>query len=410
MLKEKNKKNTKWKCYTKTFRDTWIHLLDSDENLQISDGTIPGLFLRYRAKTETISFYLLCKTCVKQRCVFLGRYGDLNVKAAKDKANSIRREIALGRDPIQEQIDLINEQKAATGELIDVLFPEYMEKYAKLYKKPRTQDSNWGEYRLYLAPEFGQMHIGEMEEKHVLDAYAKWANKTSFSTANKALSLLSNFWDWCFSYKYVNKPVNPCKAVRKGTNEKYIPRVIDAGGYKKLFEYLDLGIANGSINHPRLFRALKVIALTGCRCSEITDLEIDEVSTYEKRLHLKDSKTGPRDVKLADAAVEELEKAIEETKHLNSKYVFPGLKNPKKPIENVRKAFEWALKQAGLPHMRIHDLRHSFITMGANMGENMNALRDAAGHARLSTTEHYTHLADEQTFNAVNHITKAICE
>jgi site-specific recombinase XerD len=44
------------------------------------------------------------------------------------------------------------------------------------------------------------------------------------------------------------------------------------------------------------------------------------------------------------------------------------------------------------------------------MGENMNALRDAAGHARLSTTEHYTHLADEQTFNAVNHITKAICE
>ena len=99
-----------------------------------------------------------------------------------------------------------------------------------------------------------------------------------------------------------------------------------------------------------------------------------------------------------------------ETKGLGSKYVFPGLKDPNKPIDNIRKAFEWALKQAELPHMRIHDLRHSFITMGANMGENMNALKDAAGHSRLATTEHYTHYASEQTFKAVNHITEAICE
>jgi len=400
----------KWKCYTKAFRDTWIRLLDSDQNLQISDGTIPGLILRYRPNTERVSFYLVCRTCVKQRCVYLGRYGDLNVKSVKEKATELRREIAMGRDPIQEQEELLKEQQKATGELIDVLFADYMEKYAKLYKKARTQEANFAQYRLYLAPEFKEMHIGELEEKHVMDAYVKWANKTSFSTANKALSLLSNFWDWCYLYKFVNKPVNPCKCVRKGSNEKYVPRVLDAEGYKKLFEWLDIGLTNGSANHPRLFRALKVIALTGCRCSEITDLEIEEVSIVEKKLHLKDSKTGARDVKLADAAIKEIQAELEETKDLNSKYVFPGLKDKNKPIDNVRKAFEWALKQAGLPHMRIHDLRHSFITMGANMGENMNALKDAAGHSRLSTTEHYTHLADAQTFDAINHITEAICE
>ena len=202
MLKEK-KKSVTWKCYTKPFRDTWIHTLTSDENLQISDGTIPGLFLRYHAKTKVVSFYVLCKTYIKQRCVCLGRYGDLNVKSVKEKATTLRREVAMGRDPIQEQLDIVKEQQKATGELIDILFQEYMEKYAKLYKKARTQDSNWGQYRLYLAPEFGHMHIGEVEENHVLDAYVKWANKTSFSTANKALSLLSRYSE--LSYKRENE-------------------------------------------------------------------------------------------------------------------------------------------------------------------------------------------------------------
>jgi integrase len=400
----------KWKCYTKQFRDPWIRTLGSTENLQISDGTIPGLILRYLADSGHISFFLLCRTHIKPRCIFIGRYGDLSVKDIKDKALELRRQIALGHDPVQARIDEMEQKRKTTGELFGTLFKEYMEKYAKLYKKQRTQDANWSQYRLYIEPLFADMHIGLIEEKHVIDAYVGWAKKTSFSTANKALSLLSNFWDWCENYKYVERRTNPCKYVRKGSNEKYKPTILDLEGYKKLFHWLDVGIANGSINHPRLFRAVKLIALTGCRCSEITDLEIDEVSLSEKKIHLKDSKTGARDVKLADAAVKELKLALEETKELGSKYVFPGLKDKDKPIDNVRKAFEWTLKKAELPHMRIHDLRHSFITMGANLGENMNALKDAAGHSRLATTEHYTHYAAEQTFVAVNHITEAICE
>ena len=90
------------------------------------------------------------------------------------------------------------------------------------------------------------------------------------------------------------------------------------------------------------------------------------------------------------------------------KYVFPGVIDKHKPISNITKPFEWALKDAKLPHMRIHDLRHSFITMGATMGENMNALKDAAGHTKITTTEMYTHVGDACTFNAVNHIADAI--
>ena len=405
----------KWNCEKRLFKDTWIKTLSSDKYLQISDGSIPGLYLRYSPVSKNISFYLiaLIRMTGKQKNLFLGRLHDYeNVEQLKEKARCWRQTILDGANPLETQREIIKQQiiEESQKRKFDNTFQEYMEKYSSLYNKPRTVTSNWDKYRLYIKEIFGDMYIEDMQEEIVQDAYITWVKKTSFSTANKALSLLSSFWDWCESRKYLPRKSNVCCYVKKGSNEKYNPTVLDVDGYKKLFHWLDKGLANESKNHPRLFRVIKVLALTGCRCSEITDLLVEEVSLEEKKLHLKDSKTGARDVKLADAAVEELRKAIEETKDLGSKFVFPGLKDINKPVANIVKPFDWALKQAGLPHMRIHDLRHSFITMGANLGENMNAMKDAAGHSRLATTEHYTHLADTQTFNAVNHITEAICE
>lgn len=406
---------TQWIFQKRLFKDTWIKQLSSEQPMQVSDGSIPGLYLRYYPRTHKVSFFLACviKGLGTRKNLFLGQLTDFeNMEQLKNRARSWRQQILEGINPLTSQIELVKTQvlKEAQKKVLEPLFNEYMQKYSTMYKKERTVESNWVQYRLYLKDLFGDKYIEDIEEKDVLDAYAIWVKKTSFSTANKALSLFSSFWDWCELYKYVPRGSNPCKYVKKGSNKVFKPTVLDLDGYKKLFQWLDNGINKKNQNHPRLFRALKVLALTGCRCSEITDLEIDEVALEEKKLHLKDSKTGARDVKLADAAVEEIRIALEETKRLKSKYVFPGLKDSNKPITNVRKPFEWALKQAGLPHMRIHDLRHSFITMGANMGENMNALKDAAGHSRLTTTEHYTHLADTQTFEAINHITGAICE
>lgn len=141
-----------WKCYTKPFRDTWIHLLHSDVNLQVSDGTIPGLFLRYSAATRTIRFFLGCKIDKKKCNLYIGRYNDYSIKDIREMAWNMRHQIAQGQDPRREKIEQQMKEKEALGEKFQDLFPQYMDKYAKVYKKPRTQDSNWGEYRLYLGP------------------------------------------------------------------------------------------------------------------------------------------------------------------------------------------------------------------------------------------------------------------
>lgn len=405
----------KWICKKRAFKDTWIERLEADANMQISDGNIPGLYLRYYKTTKAVSFFMGCKirSTGKRKNIFLGRWSEFtNVDEVIARAKECRKMALVGSlSPDVSDNEELKKQiiEGSSRKMFDDTFMLYIEKYSTLFKKPSTQKTDKLQYRLYIKPLFGKRYIDTIQEKDLIEAYATWAKKTSFSTANKILSLVSSFWDWCESYGYLPRRSNPCSYIKKGSNPKYKPTVLDQEGYKKLFKSLEEGPARSRM-HPRLFRVIKLLALTGCRCSEIRDLEVDEVSLTEKMIHLKDSKTGARDVKLADAALKELEPAIKEATMMGSKYVFPGIYDKDKSVDNIRKPFEWALKDAGLPHMRIHDLRHSFITMGANMGENMNAMKDAAGHSRLTTTEHYSHLAEAETFKAVNHITEAICE
>jgi site-specific recombinase XerD len=58
---------------------------------------------------------------------------------------------------------------------------------------------------------------------------------------------------------------------------------------------------------------------------------------------------------------------------------------------DLRRAFNWALEYAGLPKMRIHDLRHSFATMATAIGEDIRTLKDVLGHTKITTTEIYAH-------------------
>jgi integrase len=64
-------------------------------------------------------------------------------------------------------------------------------------------------------------------------------------------------------------------------------------------------------------------------------------------------------------------------------------------VDTYVEAFRAALKAAGIDdHVRpFHDLRHASLTNGAAAGETPIALMTRAGHANMSTTQTYLHLA-----------------
>ena len=82
-----------------------------------------------------------------------------------------------------------------------------------------------------------------------------------------------------------------------------------------------------------------------------------------------------------------------------------------KPIEprNFFRLHTKILKRAGLPHVRFHDLRHTFATIILQEGENPENLRDLLGHSKTSTTlDLYCHSTMEGKKRAISRLSGII--
>jgi integrase len=51
-----------------------------------------------------------------------------------------------------------------------------------------------------------------------------------------------------------------------------------------------------------------------------------------------------------------------------------------------------ARRKAGIPDLRVHDMRHTAISWWANSGIALAAVRDRAGHSNISVTSRYIHV------------------
>ena len=56
---------------------------------------------------------------------------------------------------------------------------------------------------------------------------------------------------------------------------------------------------------------------------------------------------------------------------------------------------------AGLPDVRLHDLRHSYASFALRRGETVLTIGRLLGHADPTTTLKYTHFADAMAYEAV---------
>ena len=84
----------------------------------------------------------------------------------------------------------------------------------------------------------------------------------------------------------------------------------------------------------------------------------------------------------------------------------PIFANPKTGLPYVTFYYSWdaARKRAGLPNLRVHDLRHSFASFLVNAGRSLYEVQELLGHADIRTTSRYAHLSRERLFDAVESV------
>ena len=209
-------------------------------------------------------------------------------------------------------------------------------------------------------------------------------------TASRALSVLGA--GFSFGMRLGLVPTNPTKNVKA-------PKGKTPGRYLSEEEWARLGAAMSEarvkISNAGFIDAINLIALTGCRKSEICSLAWNEVDFAQGFLRLSKSKVGPRAVPLGDEAIALLANLKEAA---DSNWVFPSRRGTG-PIVGLQKVWHFLRVEAVLPGLRIHDLRHSFASEAINAGASLYLTGSVLGHRQAATTQQYAHIQSSPVRN-----------
>jgi integrase len=201
--------------------------------------------------------------------------------------------------------------------------------------------------------------------------------------ASKSVILLGAIFSFAGDRRLVTEnPVRGVKRYQDGSKERYLSPA-ELG-------HLGDALALATNEHSSAITALRLLALSGCRKSEILGLRWEWVDFERSCLVLPDSKTGRKIVPLGAPALE----LLASLPRLDPTLVCPGLK-PGMPFVGLRRVWKRICATAGIGDARLHDLRHSYASMGASGGDSLLMIGKLLGHRKASTTQKYAHLADD---------------
>lgn len=180
--------------------------------------------------------------------------------------------------------------------------------------------------------------------------------------------------------------LQPARGVKKAPVRK-IERFLSEAEIARLAEALDAEA--GRSGNPYPAAAIKLLLLTGCRRGEIVNLCWEYVDFERECLRLSESKTGAKIVYLNPPARALLQQLPRMT---NNPRVIPGVRADSASAA-VDKAWARARAAAGFADVRLHDLRHSFASVGAAGGLSLPIIGALLGHKHTTTTARYAHLS-----------------
>ena len=224
------------------------------------------------------------------------------------------------------------------------------------------------------------------------------------ASVNRALACLKHMFTKALDWEMISDDI--FKKVRKVKLSKENNRRLR---YLSVEQSADLIDACDKRLKPIVIFAIN----TGCRRGEILGLTWDRVDLTHGFIHLVETKTDKRREIPINADVRAVLKGI--VKKRNSQYVFV---NPVATIDengklrnggrytDVKKSFATACQKIGIMDFHFHDLRHTFASQLVMNGVDITTVSKLLGHANLTMTLRYAHLAPNHLQNAVDVLSK----
>ena len=220
---------------------------------------------------------------------------------------------------------------------------------------------------------------------------------TGRKSQGRALSALRTFLRW--ACRVGELAANPATRVRTPKAPRTLPRHLRPGEIESLIE-----APAGDSDLERRDRALlELLYATGLRVSELVALKLFEVGLNEGVVRVFGKGAKERLVPLGQVALEWLERYLQEARsQLLAGRSCDAVFVTRRGAGLSRQMFWHLIKRdaarAGIEPTRIspHTLRHAFATHLINHGADLRVVQLLLGHADISTTQVYTHVARER--------------
>ena len=363
----------------------------SGKDIILFDKSLPGFGLRIHPSGRKV-WIVQARIEGRSRRVVVARYGAMRLGQARRRAREMLNRIRAGRNPAD---DIRREKETPT-------LREFTREYLRR-SDPHWKPSGRETVRVYLKarilPAFGRMPLDRIGPEEVA-AWFDAASKDKPGAANRALEILRAMMFRAEEWGLRERDTNPCLGIRMNPR-KQVARFLDTDELARLGRALDDHEAHWS----EAVAATRLLALTGCRRSEVLDLRWRDMGA--DALNLRDSKTGPRAVPLGEAARAHI--AALPGPRKPDTFLFPSYAHGK-GYESMRNCWRAVCDRAGLGRLRLHDLRHTAASQAVMAGENLPLVGKLLGHKRHRTTAGYAHLADEHLVEAAERVGSLVAE
>jgi integrase len=333
------------------------------------------------------TFYVYRKINGHPTRIRLGKVDEITVDDARSLCREIVGQMASGHDPMA--VRRARRREGTFGSL----FEHWLETYAK----PRTR--TWKESERVvntLLPSLLNRRLGSITRSEIAALHARLGRDHGRYAANRALSLVKGMFNRASGIGYDGP--NPAKGIEKFPEQKR-DRFLHADELPRFFQAL----AEEPDATVRDF--LLVCLLCGARRGNVQTMAWADVDFDRRVWRIPTTKTGqPVTVPLSPPLVKLLQ-----DRRINangSPYVFPGKLAP--TVTNVGKVWAVIRTRAGLPDLRIHDLRRSLGSWQAMTGASLPIIGKSLGHLDSGTTEIYARLQLDPVRESVDKATVAM--
>ena len=244
----------------------------------------------------------------------------------------------------------------------------------------------------------------KLDDIHAYLFYLKNTFRSKPATLSRKVSSIRIFFNY-LSQKTNLIEINPAQNLETPKLEKRLPKYLSLDDSKKLLN----ATAQETRNNKRDYAIITLFLNCGMRLSELVNINIKDINFEDCKMNVIGKGNKERTIYLNKACMKALKEYLptrpkEGVKFDSRDALFLSERKERISNRTVQYIVKRELQAAGLDTNKysVHKLRHTAATLMYQYGNvDIRALQELLGHESISTTEIYTHVANQQVRNAV---------